>query len=317
MATSVYPAQGGASTVTTQANFIPEIFSDQVRAAFKTRIVMANIVKQMSMTKKKGDKINVPAPSRGTSTAKAAGTAVTIQNDTAANVAINIDQHFEYSRLLEDIAALQELNSAIEFYSDDCGFQLAKTVDTNLHNLGKNLGDGNGSSWVNSASYYVDASTGLTTYAADQVTTSDLLTDAGFRAAIVLQDNVDTPFDKRYFVIPPSARSTMMGIDRYVSSDFVNSRTVDNGKIGNVYGIDIMVSTNCPVTETAAQNSAGGELKAGMLMHESSLVLAMQQDVRVQTQYKQEWLADLMTGDVIFGSLAYRPDTAFNIIVNA
>ena len=54
-----------------------------------------------------------------------------------------------------------------------------------------------------------------------------------------------------------------------------------------------------------------------MLLHESSLVLSMQQDVRVQTQYKQEWLADLLTGDVLFGSVAYRPDSAFNCIVNA
>ena len=317
MATSVYPAQGGVSNVTTQANFIPEIFSDQVRAAFKTRIVMANIVKQMPMTGKKGDRINVPSPSRGVSSSKASGAAVTIQNDTAGNVAIDIDQHFEYSRLLEDIAAIQQLNSSQEFYTDDCGFQLAKTVDTNLHNLGKSLGDGDRSSWVNSASYYSDASTGLTAYATDTVTTSDLLTDSSFRAAIVKMDDVDTPFDNRYFVVPPSARSTMMGIDRYVSSDFVNSRTVDNGKIGNIYGIDILVSTNCPVTESAADNSAGGELKAAMLLHEQSLVLAMQQDIRVQTQYKQEWLADLMTGDVIFGSIAYRPTTAFNIIVNA
>ena len=317
MATSVYPAQGGASNVTTQANFIPALWSDQVRAAFKSRIVMAGIVKQMPMSGKQGDTINVPAPGRGSVTAKAAGTAVTIQNDTAANVAIVINQHFEYSRLLEDIAAMQELASSQEFYTDDCGYALSKNVDTNLHNLGKSLGDGGGSSWVNSASYYVDASTGLTAYAADTVTTSDLLTDQGFRSLIVLQDDADVPFDKRYFVIPPSARSTMMGIDRYVSSDFVNGRGVDNGKIGNIYGIDIMVSTNCPVTETAAQNSAGGELKAAMLLHESSLVLSMQQDVRVQTQYKQEWLADLLTGDVLYGSVAYRPDSAFNLVVNA
>lgn len=317
MATSVYPAQGGASNVTTQANFIPELWSDQVRAAFKARIVMAGIVKQMPMTGKKGDTINVPAPGRGSVTAKAAGTAVTIQNDTAANVAIVINQHFEYSRLLEDIAAMQELASSQEFYTDDCGYALSKNIDTNLHNLGKSLGDGGGSSFVNSASYYVDASSGLTAYAVDTVTTSDLLTDAGFRALIVKQDDADVPFDKRYFVIPPSARSTMMGIDRYVSSDFVNGRGVDNGKIGNIYGIDIMVSTNCPVTETASENSAGGELKAAMLLHESSLVLSMQQDVRVQTQYKQEWLADLLTGDVLYGSVAYRPDSAFNLIVNA
>ncbi|MDE0759895.1 MAG: hypothetical protein OSB45_17215, partial [Pseudomonadales bacterium] len=235
------------------------------------RIVMAGIVKQMPMTGKKGDTINVPAPGRGSSVAKAAGTAVTIQNDTAANVAIVINQHWEYSRLLEDIAAMQELASSQEFFTDDCGYSLSKVVDTNLHDLGKSLGDGNGTTFVNSASFYVDASGGLTVYAHDQVVVADLLTDAGFRALIVKQDDADVPFDKRYFVIPPSARSTMMGIDRYVSSDFVNGRGVDNGKIGNIYGIDIMVSTNCPVTETAAQNSAGGELKAAMLLHESSL----------------------------------------------
>tara|TARA_Y100000310_G_scaffold138136_1_gene137029 strand:+ start:4620 stop:5573 length:954 start_codon:yes stop_codon:yes gene_type:complete len=317
MATSVYPAQSGASTVTTQANFIPELWSDQVRAAFKSRIVMAAIVKQMPMTGKKGDTINIPAPSRGSVTAKTAGTAVTIQNDTASSVAITIDKHFEYSRLLEDIAALQELASSQEFYTDDCGYALSKNIDTNLHNLGKNLGDGDGSSWVNSASFYVDASSGLATYAVDTVTTSDVLTDAGFRALIVKQDDNDVPFDKRYFVIPPSARSTMMGIDRYVSTDFVSGRGVDNGKIGNIYGIDIMVSTNCPVTETASENSAGGELKAAVLLQEASLVLSMQQDVRVQTQYKQEWLADLLTGDVLYGSVAYRPDSAFNLVVNS
>ena len=32
--------------------------------------------------------------------------------------------------------------------------------------------------------------------------------------------------DGRSFIIPPSVRNTIMGIDRYVSSDFVN-----NGKV--------------------------------------------------------------------------------------
>ena len=44
MATSVYPAQGGVSNVTTLASFIPEIWSDQIRAAYEARIVMAGLV---------------------------------------------------------------------------------------------------------------------------------------------------------------------------------------------------------------------------------------------------------------------------------
>ena len=317
MATSVYPAQGGVSNVTTLASFIPEIWSDQIKAAYEARIVMAGLVKQMPMTGKKGDTIHVPAPSRGSVTAKASGTAVTIQNDTATDVQILIDKHYEYSRLVEDIAEIQAMNSQSSFYTDDAGYALSKQVDTDLHNLGKSLGDGGGSSWVNSASFYVDAASGLTAYAVDTVTVSDLLTDAGFRALIVKMDNADVPFDKRFFVIPPSARSTMMGIDRYVSSDFVNGRGVENGKIGNIYGIDIYVSTNCTVTETAAENSAGGELKAALLFHEQSLILANQQDVRVQEQYKQEWLATLVTADNIYGVKAYRPDSAFNLVVNS
>ena len=80
MTTSVYPNMGGAVTNTSAAKFIPEIWSDEVIAAYKSNLIMANAVKKMSMTGKKGDVIHVPKPTRGVAHAKAAGTAVTIQN---------------------------------------------------------------------------------------------------------------------------------------------------------------------------------------------------------------------------------------------
>jgi hypothetical protein len=130
-------------------------------------------------------------------------------------------------------------------------------------------------------------------------------------------DDASVPFDERYFVVPPSLRKTFMGIDRYVSSDFVDGRGVQNGKIGNLYGIDLYVTANCSVTETAAQNSAGGELKAATLFHKEAFILAEQQNIRAQTQYKQEWLGYLFTADTIYGVKTYRPDAAFNMVVNA
>ena len=57
MATSVYPNMGGAVDNTSAATFIPEIWSDEVIAAYKSNLVMANLVKKMSMTGKKGDTI--------------------------------------------------------------------------------------------------------------------------------------------------------------------------------------------------------------------------------------------------------------------
>ncbi len=316
MTDSTYPATGGFSDTTSQANFIPELWSDEIRAAYEKKLVMAGLVKRLPMVGKKGDTIHIPAPTRGEAHAKAAKTAVTVQATTESEVQVSINKHFEYSKLMEDMAEVQALADMRGFYTDDAGYALARKVDYELHELGKAIGDQT-ANWVGTGSWYTDASTGLTAYAVDTVTTADVTTDASFRALIQKMDDNDVPFDERYFVVPPSLRSTMMGIDRYVSSDFVDGRGVQNGKIGNIYGIDIYVSTHCSVTETAAQNSAGGELKAATLFHKEAFILAEQQTIRSQTQYKQEWLGTLFTADNIFGVKTYRPDAAFNLIVNA
>ena len=314
---SVYPAMGGSVNNTTAATFIPEIWSDEVRAQYEKSLVLANLVKKMGMTGKKGDTINIPAPVRGTATAKAAGTAVSIQSDTESNVAVLIDKHFEYSRLIEDITATQALTSLRQFYTQDAGYALARQVDSDLHGLAVNLGDAAGD-YTNTNSYYVDASTGLTQYAADTVTASDVFTDAGFRALIQKMDDADVPFDNRAFVIPPSLRNAIMGIDRYVSSDFVSGAPVQNGKIGNLYGIDVFVSTNCTTSEAAADNTANtNDLKAALLIHKDTFVLAEQMGVRSQTQYKQEFLANLYTADQLYGVKVLRPESGFVLNVNA
>lgn len=314
---SVYPAMGGAVNNTTAATFIPEIWSDEVRAQYEKSLVLANLVKKMGMTGKKGDTINIPAPVRGTATAKAAGTAVSIQSDTESNVAVLIDKHFEYSRLIEDITEVQALTSLRQFYTSDAGYALARQVDSDLHGLAVNLGDAAGT-YANTNSYYIDASTGLTQYAADTVTASDVFTDAGFRALIQKMDDADVPFDNRAFVIPPSLRNAIMGIDRYVSSDFVSGQPVQNGKIGNLYGIDVYVSTNCATSEAAADNAVNAnDLKAALLIHKDTFVLAEQMGVRSQTQYKQEFLANLYTADQLYGVKVLRPESGFVLNVNA
>jgi len=308
---------GGAVNNTTAATFIPEIWSDEVRAQYEKSLVLANLVKKMGMTGKKGDTINIPAPVRGTATAKAAGTAVSIQSDTESNVAVLIDKHFEYSRLIEDITEVQALTSLRQFYTSDAGYALARQVDSDLHGLAVNLGDAAGT-YANTNSYYVDASTGLTQYAADTVTASDVFTDAGFRALIQKMDDADVPFDNRAFVIPPSLRNAIMGIDRYVSSDFVSGQPVQNGKIGNLYGIDVYVSTNCATSEAAADNAVNAnDLKAALLIHKDTFVLAEQMGVRSQTQYKQEFLANLYTADQLYGVKVLRPESGFVLNVNA
>ena len=317
MADVAYPGATGMTGVTEAATFIPELWSDEIVAAYKKNLNMANLVNKMSMVGKKGDTLHIPKPTRGSAAAKAENTAVTIQADTESEVTVSINKHYEYSRMIEDIVGVQALDSMRRFYTDDAGYALAKQVDDDLFALGKSVGDGDGSSWVTSNAYYIDGTSGLSTYAADTVTTSDVFTDAGFRDLIKLMDDADVPMEGRFLIVPPSARRDILGISRYNSSDFVDGRSTQTGLIGNLYGIDIYVSSNCPTIETAAENAADGAVKAGILGHRDTFVLAEQMGVRSQTQYKQEYLADLFTADTLYGTQVLRPETGFVLAMPA
>lgn len=318
MANAAYP--GGSTTIVNNSNaatFIPEIWSDEIVAAYKKNLVLANLVKKMNFKGKKGDTVHIPKPTRGSAFEKAANTKVTIQADQESEVQVLINKHFEYSRFIEDITEVQALASLRKFYTEDAGYALAKKVDDELMALGKSFGDSDGADWVHSNSYFIDASTGLTSYAVDTVTTSDVFTDAGFRKLIQLMDDADVPMDGRKFVIPPSLRNAIMGIDRYNSTDFVDGKGVQTGKIGTLYGIDIFVSSNCPTIETAADNSVGDAVKAALLVHTDTMVLAEQLGVRSQQQYQQEYLSTLYTADTLFGTKVIRPEAGFVLAVNA
>lgn len=308
MATSVYPNMGGAVDNTSAATFIPEIWSDEVIAAYKSNLVMANLVKKMSMTGKKGDTIHVPKPTRGSATAKVAETAVTIQNSVESEVLININKHFEFSRLIEDITEVQALASLRQFYTGDAGYGLAKQVDNDLFALAKSFGNGNGSSFVNTGSFQINTTSGaLEAYDADGTADIGAFSDAAFRSLIQKQDDADVPMDNRSFIVPPSLRNAIMGIDRYTSTDFVNGKGVETGKIGNLYGVDVYVSTNVPTLESG--------VRGAQLIHKDTNVLAEQQAIRSQTQYKQEFLGTLYTADCLYGVQVMRPEAGFTLAV--
>ena len=323
MATATYPGAGGFTAKTEADKFIPEIWSDEIIAAYQKSLKMAPLVKKLSMSGKKGDRIHVPKPTRGDANAKAADTAVTIIANTETELLIDVDRHFEYSRLIEDIVEVQALSSLRQFYTSDAGYALAKQVDTDLINAGTGFGNGtrtatptDAASWVNSNSYYFNAALGVSTFAADTVATGDNFTDLGFRQAIKLMDDADVPMENRVLVVPPAVRKSIMGIDRYVSSDFVGGRGVESGLIGNLYGVDVYVSSNAPVLETAAQNAGGSIAVRGCLFfHNEALILAEQLAVRSQTQYKQEYLSTLYTADTLYGVETYRPEAGFILAV--
>jgi len=350
MATSSYPTVSASVNLTDIDKFIPEVWSDETIAAYKSNLVLGNLVSRMSHNGKKGDTIHIPAPFRGSAAAKASETGVTIQSFTETEVSIAINRHFEYSRLIEDIAATQALGSARQFYTDDAGYALASRVDRDIFGQCHYLNSGNTTpSNSNLFETAVIGSDGATTFSGASTGNGAALTDIGLRTMIKTLDDNDVPMSERFMVIPPVEKKSLTGIARFTEQAFTGesgmSNTIRNGLIGDLYGVAIYVSTNCPwihlestTTNTQVMNFSGTTLassgqtgdaalpvaavdftgktdskyRVGVIMHRSALVFVEQMGIRMQTQYKQEYLASLMTADTIYGVGRLRDGTVTN-----
>jgi hypothetical protein len=308
-------------TTTTHTKFIPELWSDEVVAAYKSNLVLANLVTRMNHSGKKGDTIHIPKPTRGAASAKAAQTEVTLIAATETELTVSIDKHFEYSRMIEDILEKQALSSMRTFYTDDAGYALAKQADTHLWLQAYTLTGGT----INaiSSGTTIDFGTAGTVIGSDGSTAFNAgndnaaaLADAGIRKVIQTLDDNDIPMGDRFFVIPPVEKKNLTGLARFTEQAFVGEagagNSIRNGLVGDVYGIPVYVSTNCPLDTEGSQDA-----RLCLMAHKSALVMAEQMSVRTQTQYKQEWLGDLFTADTIYGTGELRNDAGIKIAVIA
>ena len=302
----------GHVTLTTADKFIPEMWSDEIIAAFKQNLVVADLVTTMDHTGKKGDVIHIPKPTRGSPSAKAASTQVTLIAATENENTYTINQHWEYSRLIEDIVGVQAKPSLRRFYTDDAGYALAKKIDSYIQSFGANLQSGMSYSTAK-------VGDGVTTWnpsANANAGNAAALTDEGIRRLIQILDDADVPGRGRFFVVPPVEKRRLLGISRFTEQAFTGEsgggNPIRNGLIGDLYGIPVYVSSN---VTAVADTGAATDQYAGLLLHSDAIAFIPQQRVRMQTQYKLEYLGDLMVADTIFGGGVLRGEAGVAFIL--
>lgn len=325
-----------SSRTRSNSAFIRELWADEMVASYKANLVMPQLVVAMNHVGKKGDTVHIPRPVRHSTvtgqtsgaTAKAAEGQVTLVANQATSSVYTIDQHFEYSTLIEDIVSLQADDGLRRFLTDDAGYSLAKQVDTDLHQEGAKFA-GADATPTTEGSNYSKAVIGTPTAGAlvvyDKMASTSqgnaaVLTDEGIRLMIQSLDDNDVPSRERYLVIPPVEKKNLLGISRFTEQSFVGelggANSIRNGRVGDVYGVEVFVSTNCEFIEDDADT--GGALtggRVGLMFQKESTLLIEQQTPRVQTQYKQEYLADLFTADIVYDTGILRPEGGIAFVV--
>lgn len=303
---------GGTNYVgKTQADtFVPELWSDEIIATYEKNLVAVPLVKNLSFEGKKGDKLNIPTPTRGAASAKAAGAAVTLIANTEGTTPVTIDQHWEYSRLIEDIVEIQALSSLRQFYTQDAGYALAVRADTAVIRMGRGV---NGGTPTTAASFaYANGFIGSTGATAYNASNAAALADDGIRRALQRLDDADVPMEGRFIIAPPVSRNSILGNSRFSTYDTYGSAVIPTGVIGRLYGVPVFITTNADFA-TGGTNTD----RAVLIGHRDFMVFVSQLKPRVQTQYKQEYLADLMTADMLYGVAELRDNGATVLVVPA
>lgn len=282
-------AQG---TVTTGANFIPELWIDEIRSFLEAKLVMGNLVKKFSIMGKAGDTIHVPDLSELAANDKAANTEVTLQAPTETKFDLSIDKHKESSFVIEDMLETQSAYDLRSEYTRSAGYAIAKQIDSDLIALGSGLSNA------------VIGSDGLTAWNASGTGNGADLTDAGIRRAIEILDTADVPEESRYLIIHPTQKNVLLGIARFTEQAFYGSGSaISTGEFGEIYGVKVYVSTQVPAV-TAGDGST--VYHRNLLFQKDCFVLGQQTAPRVQGNYIPQHLGTLVTVDTIYGVGEFR-----------
>lgn len=302
-----------------QSQFIPELWSDEIAAKYKANLVLANLVLNMDHTGKYGDTVHVPSPSRNAASqltistsgnAQSEGAAITPVAVTTNEFTVTINQWWYNALQIPDIVGKQALPSLRRFYTDNLSYSLALAVDDYLHDTVSA-----GLRGTSKAGFVIgsDGSTAWdpandTVYGTNQGNSADL-TDEGIRRVMQTLDDIDCPGSDRAWVVPPIVKRKLLGIPRYTEQAFVGSgEAIRNGLVGNLYGTPVYVSSNC---SSFYGDAGSGQLhRACLYFHKDALILIEQMKPRVQSQYKIEYLSDVLVADVLFGGAVVRTENS-------
>lgn len=307
---------------TEAANFVPEQWSNEVIAPYKNSRVLAGLVTRWNFVGQFGDTVHVPTFVRGSANSKAVESVVTpnVTNSTLTDV--SIDKHIEYTVLIEKFAEVQAMPSMRRAYVDDAGYAISRKVDWDLHLLARNTsptsvsvgGDVPGAEYGDA----VIGSNGSTTWdptASGNAGNAAALADAGIRRMLRTMDDNNVPMEGRNWVIPPVELESLRGIARFTEQAFVgDGNAIRTGLIGNLYGVPVFVTSNCPnVLDTAASN----DQRAGLLIHKAAFVLAEQLRIQAVNAFLSEFLATQLTWHTIYGVAEVRATNVIPFIVPA
>lgn len=221
----------------------PELWAQESLAILEENMVVGNLVHRdfSDELASAGDVVNTRRPGEYTAKRKGANDDVTVQNSTAENVAVALDQHIHTSFTIKDQEQDYSFQDLIRVYLQPAALSVARKVDRILMNQAYQfLGNGVG---------HLDG-----------------LSSANVKRTILelgqtMDENKAYP-DGRNLVIAPRTKTDVLELDLFNAAD----KRGDDGtalrmaSLGELLGFNVMMAQNTPFVLAAASATDADEL---------------------------------------------------------
>lgn len=265
-------------TITTAANFIPEVWATLILDTAHKNVVLANLVdRRFEKFARVGDTVHVPGLaeiSATTTTNQPASVTFSANTESVTNIALN--QHVHAAVKVDDQVILQSLIPTIEYYTEEIGRAIAEAIDTAIAG---------------------DNSEGIDSFTQVEGTDNVDVTDDNVLRCIQYLDDANAPGDGRAMVVSPATLMSLRKIEKYVNSLYSAGAGAlagrkTRGYIGPVYDLDVYETTNL---------EAGSSGKKNGVFQKEAISLTMQQDVEVTFREPHDEFATAVRAQALYG----------------
>jgi len=266
--------------ITTADVFLGEVWAKDCTVEREEALVFGTRVdRDLQGQLQKGQIIRKQEISNLAARSKTANTAITYETVTETEGTLTVNQHYYAAFAVEDIIKVQSMQNLRERYQKKLGYALAEQED---------------------AAYAALIDDGTITQTVGTLATG-MSYDNIVRADQYLNDAL-VPADGRCIIASPAEKANFYKMPEFTNKDYNSGNTIVTGKIGEILGYPVFITTNVDGTNAAGHDN--------VMLHTECIAGVVQIQPKVKSDYDIDYLCDKVVAQQLYGQAIIRADHA-------
>lgn len=261
---------------------IPDLWSLQVMAGIRKRLVMAGIIDKTFMAPeitRRGDAVYIPIPFTVTSSTKTQGTDISAQDVTPTVATINVDTHKTFLITLEEVDRIQSSPDALQMILEEGGYSLAAAAEASCVALYSHIPTG----------YQITATSGTVK--------SDFLT------AIKYLNAAGAPMTDRWAVVSAEYYYLLQNTSEFTLYNYTGDIAgIREGDIGRLFGVNVVMSPH--ITGSTTHN---------LVFHKDAFAFILSKSAGARIIPNAAAVGDDVVGSILYGCGCVRGGSGFAV----